>query len=71
MTAFPMSTEIIMLGCAIALVLLQLVLQASSGAMGLSIGHCPNACGVNRFCRLDVEQACNRAHGSGAPRCIK
>lgn len=39
MTAFPMSTEIIMLGCAIALVLLQLVLQASSGAMGLSIGY--------------------------------
>ena len=39
MTAFPMSTEIIMLGCAIALVLLQLVLQASSGAMGLGLGY--------------------------------
>ena len=39
MTAFPMSTEILMLGWAIVLVLLQLVLQASSSSMGLSIGY--------------------------------
>ena len=39
MTAFPMSTEILMLGWAIVLVLLQLVLQAGSSSMGLSIGY--------------------------------
>lgn len=36
MTNAPMSTEIIMLGCAVALVLLQIVLQAGIGGMFLS-----------------------------------
>ena len=35
----PMSTEILMLACAVALVLLQIVLQASAGAMFLKLGY--------------------------------
>ena len=35
----PMSTELVMLGCAIALVLLQIVLQASAGAIFLGLGY--------------------------------
>ena len=34
-----MSTELVMLGCAIALVLLQIVLQASAGAIFLGLGY--------------------------------
>ena len=34
-----MSTELVMLGCAIALVLLQIVLQASAGALFLNLGY--------------------------------
>ena len=39
MTNAPMSTELVMLGCAIALVLLQIVLQASAGAIFLGLSY--------------------------------
>ena len=39
MTNAPMTTEILMLGCAVALVLLQIVLQASAAAMFLKLGY--------------------------------
>ena len=35
----PLSTEILMLGCAVALVLLQIVLQACAGAVFLGLGY--------------------------------
>ncbi len=39
MTNAPMSTELVMLGCASALVLLQIVLQASVGSLFLNVGY--------------------------------
>ena len=39
MNLAPMSTELVMLGCAIALVLLQIVLQASAGSLFLGLGY--------------------------------